>query len=179
MVTSSSLRQLVRAHVEARIPVDERERASIDEFLERYDALESPFDEQADPVHVTASAIVRGARGVVLHLHKRLGLWLQPGGHIDAGETPWDAALREAVEETGLPVSFPGGGGLQPLAHVDVHDGPRGHRHLDLRYLVEAEPVDPSPGPGESPDVRWFDWDDAIEVADAGLAGILRALRPR
>ena len=36
---------------------------------------------------------------MVLHLHKRLKIWLQPGGHIEAGETPWDAACREAREE--------------------------------------------------------------------------------
>jgi hypothetical protein len=101
-------RALVRASVAARRPVDARERDSIAEFLNRFDALAQPFDEHADPVHVTASAIVIGPRGVVLHRHKRLGLWLQPGGHIDTGEAPWDAALREAREETGLPVGFPG-----------------------------------------------------------------------
>ena len=44
----------------------------------------------------------------MLHLHKRLDLWLQPGGHIEPGETPWDAARREAHEETGLDVTFAG-----------------------------------------------------------------------
>jgi ADP-ribose pyrophosphatase YjhB (NUDIX family) len=39
---------------------------------------------------------------VVLHRHRVLGIWVQPGGHIDSGETPWDAAVRETAEETGL-----------------------------------------------------------------------------
>ena len=39
------------------------------------------------PTHVTASGIVVGRRGTVLHRHKRLGIWMQPGGHIDAGES--------------------------------------------------------------------------------------------
>ena len=48
-----------------------------------FDTLDQPFDEDASPIHVTGSAVVTGGRGVVLHLHKRLGIWLQPGGHID------------------------------------------------------------------------------------------------
>ncbi|HRE03250.1 MAG TPA: NUDIX domain-containing protein [Ilumatobacteraceae bacterium] len=163
----------VRAAVAARVPLDERERRSIDAFLAHFDALSSPFDEDADPVHVTASAIVIGARGVVLHKHKRLGLWLQPGGHIDAGELPWDAAVREAQEETGLAIEHAD----QRLAHVDVHPGPRGHTHLDLRYVITAADADPAPPPGESQEVRWFGWDEAIAIADDGLRGALVALR--
>lgn len=160
------------ALVAARVPVDERERESIERFLAELDRLERPFDEDADPVHVTASAIVVGPRGVCLHLHKRLGLWLQPGGHIDAGETPEEAARREVREETGFVCTAP------VFVHVDVHDGGRGHTHLDLRYLLEAD-GDPSPAEGESPDVRWFAWDDAIAIADPGLRGALSHIRPR
>ena len=77
-------------------PVDARERQSIDEFLAVVPGLQAPFDEHADPMHVTASCIVVGDRGVVLHEHKRLGLWLQPGGHVERGETLPEATLREA-----------------------------------------------------------------------------------
>jgi len=166
----------VRAEVLARPPVDARERTSITAFVQQLDRLVRPFDERADRVHVTASAIVVGDRGVVLHKHKRLGLWLQPGGHIESGETPWDAARREAAEETGLPVEF--AGGVPRLVHVDVHPGPRKHTHLDLRYLLEAPAVAPSPPVGESQEVRWFPWYQAIDLADPGLEGVLRSLQP-
>jgi 8-oxo-dGTP pyrophosphatase MutT (NUDIX family)/GNAT superfamily N-acetyltransferase len=170
----------VRGAVAARRPVDARERSSMVAFLTELDRLERPFDEHADKVHVTASAIVVGERGVVLHRHKRLGLWLQPGGHIDAGEAPWDAALREAQEETGLPVEHAArpADGPPALLHVDVHPGPRGHRHLDLRYLLHAPPVAPAPPAGESQEVRWFQWHRAVDIAEPGLEGVLRALQP-
>ncbi|HEY4609983.1 MAG TPA: NUDIX domain-containing protein, partial [Ilumatobacteraceae bacterium] len=83
----------IRGQVAALPPTDARERESIATFLTAFDRLERPFDEHGSPTHVTASAIVTGEGGVVLHLHKRLSIWLQPGGHIDAGEAPWQAAL--------------------------------------------------------------------------------------
>jgi 8-oxo-dGTP pyrophosphatase MutT (NUDIX family) len=170
----------VRAQVEERLrsslAVDRRERESLERFLVEFDRLDRPFDEHAAPVHVTGSAIVTGPRGVVLHRHKRLGIWLQPGGHIDTGETPWDAALREAGEETGLQVQFVHSPPL--LVHVDVHPGPRGHTHLDLRYVVDGGDADPQPPPGESQEIAWFDWYEAIAIADEGLRGALEALRP-
>lgn len=158
-------------------PIDQRELASIAQFLEVIPLLDDPCNEEQGLVHVTASAIVVSDAGdkVALHLHKRLNMWLQPGGHIDAGETPADAALREAVEETGLPVRHQRGGGV--LFHLDVHPGPKGHTHHDLRYLVRAPEVPPQPGEGESPDVRWFTWDEAYAIADAGLLGALQASR--
>ena len=160
-----------------RTPIDERERESIEKFLADVPHLAEPYDEELGLVHVTASAIVVTDAGdkVALHLHKRLGMWLQPGGHIDAGETPAQGALREAEEETGLPVRHEVDGGL--FVHVDVHAGPKGHTHHDLRYVIRAPEVPMNPGDGESPDARWFTWDEALEIADVGLFGGLLATK--
>ena len=54
------------AAVAAREPVDERERVSIERFLAEVPRLERPFDAHADPVHITASALIVGRRGIVL-----------------------------------------------------------------------------------------------------------------
>ena len=181
----------VCAEVVARVPIDGDERRSIERFAAEVDRLIAagvdPFDIDADAVHITGSAIVVGTRGVVLLRHRRLEMWIQPGGHVDPGETPWDAALREAAEETGLPVSFVTGTGemvgagevVPRLVHVDVHAGGRGHTHLDLRYLLAAPDLDPAPPEGESPDVAWFGWPDAIDRADdPRLTSLLQHLRP-
>jgi 8-oxo-dGTP pyrophosphatase MutT (NUDIX family) len=88
-----------------------------------------------------------------------LRIWIQPGGHIDPGELPWDAALRETREETGLDGRFAepcGSDGVPPLHHVDVHAGGRGHTHLDLRYLIDGGDADPRPPAGESQAIDWF-----------------------
>lgn len=165
----------LRSLIEEQVPVDERHAASKEQFLRALDELDHPLDQHAHPTHVTASAIVVGARGTVLHRHKRLGLWLQPGGHIDTGELPAEAVLREVREETGLDVRHPPAG--PNLFHVDVH--PAGdHLHLDLRYVVGGDDADPQPAPGESPDARWFSWPEALLAADEALVGALRALAP-
>lgn len=165
--------RLVAAHD----PADERERSAKRRFLSELDRLERPWDQRADPTHVTASAIVVGRRGTVLHRHRVLGRWLQPGGHLEAGESPPEAAMREVTEETGLDAHHPPTGPF--LLRVDVH--PAGaaldHTHLDLCYLMAGPDRDPDPGAGESPDVRWWAWDDARSVADEPLRGALDAAR--
>ncbi len=163
----------VQAAVAGHHPGDEREEAARRHILAALDRLPRPFDAAADLTHVTASGIVVGPPGVVLHRHRRLGRWMQPGGHIEPGETPEDAVVRECIEETGLPVAHPGG---QPvLVHLDVHEASDSHVHLDLRYLLVAPGLPPAPGPGESPDVAWFGWEEARSLADEALIGAVRA----
>jgi 8-oxo-dGTP pyrophosphatase MutT (NUDIX family) len=170
----------LRRDVVAKEPVDDRERQSLSAFVAAFDQLDEPFSQESNSIHVTGSALVVGPRGVVLLKHKRLGFWLQPGGHVDPGESPWAAALREAREETGLEVRFAGpldAEGVPELLHVDVHPGGRGHTHLDVRYLLDGGDADPDPPDGESQEIGWYDWDAAVEQADPGLEGILRYLQ--
>jgi len=157
--------------VSGHVPTDDREVGSKDRFLAELRRLGAPWDRDADPVHVTASALIVGHRGVVLHRHRRLGRWMQPGGHLEYLEAPSQGALRESEEETGLAVVHPPDG--PRLVHLDVHTASAGHTHLDLRYLVIGDGSDPAPPPGESPDVRWCTWEEAFALADEALAGAL------
>ncbi|MHB1445824.1 MAG: NUDIX hydrolase [Acidimicrobiales bacterium] len=164
----------LRAQLDAFAPRSERETESRRRMLAELDRLERPFDQSADEVHVTGSALVVGPRGLLLHRHKRLGIWLQPGGHLEPGESPAQAALREAAEETGIEVAHPAGG--PRLIHIDVHEAYAGHIHLDARYLLVGADQDPDPAAGESPDVRWFSPAEAAAVADPGLVDALDRL---
>jgi 8-oxo-dGTP pyrophosphatase MutT (NUDIX family) len=165
----------LRVAIEAHPPVDSREDGAKETFLSELDRLPHPFDERYGPVHVTGSAVVVGPRGVILVKHRRLHRWMQPGGHIEPGETPEEAAVRECTEETGLAVAHPSDGPV--LIHVDVHEASKGHTHLDVRYLVLAPDEDPDPPEGESQEIRWFDWDEAQATADDSLTGALRVAR--
>ncbi|HEX4219215.1 MAG TPA: NUDIX domain-containing protein [Acidimicrobiales bacterium] len=165
----------LRIAVEAHHPGDLRELASRDVFLTELDRLPHPFDERYGPVHVTSSGVVFGPRGVILVMHRRLHRWMQPGGHIEPGETPEVAVVRECTEETGLTVNHPTDGPI--LIHLDVHEASKGHTHLDVRYLIMAPDEDPHPPEHESQQIRWFSWDEASAIADQSLQGALRVAR--
>lgn len=52
----------------------------------------------------TAAGILIFQKKVLLVKHKKLGVWLNPGGHIEQDELPHHAAEREFFEETGIRV---------------------------------------------------------------------------
>ena len=171
--------EALRQQIARITPVNDREAVSIAATLERLTWPGDPFSEYADEHHLTASAFVLSSRGIILHRHRRLGIWVQPGGHVDADESPESAALRETLEETGLVARH-----FDPveLFHVDVHPGPKGHRgppdhmHYDLRFAVLAPPLDPTPPPDESPEVAWFDFGDAQTRCEPALAPAIAKL---
>ena len=98
-----------------------------------------------------------------------------PAGTSTPGETPDVAARREAIEELGLTVEHLASG--PRLINIDVHAAALGHTHLDLRYLLVAGDDDPHPPPGESPEARWYSWDEALALADPALADALPVAR--
>jgi 8-oxo-dGTP pyrophosphatase MutT (NUDIX family) len=171
----SALLDRVRRSVEDHLPATPREADARQRILRELTTLHRPFDESGGPVHVTGSGVIVGRRGTVLHLHRRLRLWVQPGGHLDPGEGPDDAALRESEEETGLALTHPPAG--PRLIHLDVHLAAKGHTHLDFRYLLLGPDTDPAPPPGESPEARWYSWEEALSVADAALVDALHVAR--
>lgn len=60
--------------------------------------------EQNPKKHFTASALIIENKKVLLLFHKKLGVWLYPGGHIEDYENPEEALFREVKEETGLKI---------------------------------------------------------------------------
>ena len=93
------------------------------------------------PGHVTASAFVidpSHSRLLLIH-HAKLDRWMQPGGHIDAGEDVLAAAIREVEEETGV-VGVPLRNGIFDLDihRIPAHGDRPAHQHFDVRFLLAA-----------------------------------------
>lgn len=158
------LEQLVAAY-EPAPGVEEAHRRAILELLRTSGngLSRSAFD----PGHVTASGFVLSPdlKRIVLVHHDRLDAWLQPGGHVEAGDADIvEAAAREITEETGLAdleLVYDG------VFDLDVHPIPgRGdeppHRHFDVRFLFRARDDEL----GESEEVRAVRWVALDEVGD-------------
>lgn len=92
--------------------------------------------DQPDP-HLVAYLVVTDGARVVLGHHVKSGLWLPPGGHVDPGETPLQAARRECVEELGLALPFVSPQTLFVTLQETV--GPHPHHDLTFWYLLRAE----------------------------------------
>lgn len=118
---------------------DDRQRATILAFVEKNTDC---FERTNITGHITGSAWVVDAAGqqVLLTHHKKLGKWLQLGGHVDGNPDVLAAALREAKEESGLDC-------LKPLTaeifDIDLHLIPAreqepAHYHYDIRFAVCA-----------------------------------------
>ncbi|GAA3075919.1 NUDIX hydrolase [Streptomyces roseofulvus] len=130
--------------------------------------------------HLTSSALVIDpSRGrVLLTLHKKLGMWLQMGGHCEEGDpTVEAAALREAAEESGMAglTLLPGG----PV-RLDRHPIPAPcHWHLDVQYAALAPADGVERISEESLDLRWYAYDEVAAVADTSVVRLLEGTLAR
>lgn len=126
--------------------------------------------------HFTATTIIVHKQKVLLHLHKKLGIWIPVGGHIDRDELPENAALREIKEESGLDVKMYNPdkqikmGNVKQLfrpMHILLEDINQFHQHIDFIYYASAKSDKVSPQNGETNNLKWFTADEVKELEGA------------
>ncbi|HEV2890304.1 MAG TPA: NUDIX domain-containing protein [Frankiaceae bacterium] len=154
-LTAAAVQTLQRWHSPDAIDAGVR-----DVFVDFLTCHPAPVERQSSPAHVTASAVVLDskAESVFLVLHRKVGRWLQPGGHCELGDINLAAAaIREAEEETGLV-------GLRladdEVLDCDIHAAPCRDdpklSHYDVRFLAIADLDGGTPRRREVIDARWF-----------------------
>jgi ADP-ribose pyrophosphatase YjhB (NUDIX family) len=126
--------------------------------------------------------VVHEDRTLLLH-HRKLGMWLPPGGHIDLHELPNQAALREVREESGLEVELHNQG--QVIGHVLMLPQPYcilledispGHQHIDLIYFARVSGGNLAHAEREARAARWYSWE---ELGEPEIAEDIRELGRR
>jgi 8-oxo-dGTP pyrophosphatase MutT (NUDIX family) len=123
---------------------------------------ENPFSRTNQFGHITASGLLVHENKVLLIFHPFINKWFQPGGHIDDGESPIEAAIREVYEETGC-VCVIDSADLEPI-DIDVHEIPANplkgegtHLHIDLLYRLKLVREDKCL---EDISCGWFSFDE-------------------
>jgi 8-oxo-dGTP pyrophosphatase MutT (NUDIX family) len=130
-----------RATLEAYAPRDAHQSEQRAFFLAWIDAHPDAAHRTCFAGHLTASALVLDATGTraLLTLHRKLGRWLQLGGHCDGDTNLASAALREAREESGIDELLIDPTPVDLDAHrIPARAGEPEHWHLDTRFLVRA-----------------------------------------
>ena len=137
-----------------------RERETVSLFEQLLGDAEDPFRRERLAGHFTASVwlvSVEGGRVLLTH-HRKLGMWLQLGGHAEGERDLTVAALKEAEEESGLT-----GLSIVPgIFDLDRHRIPEHkkvpeHWHYDVRYVVRAGANEAYIVSDESHDLAWRD----------------------
>jgi 8-oxo-dGTP pyrophosphatase MutT (NUDIX family) len=158
------LEQALHAY-EARYPAERTVAARFRRLLS--DGTHAAERARADG-HLTASAWVTDEtrRHVLLVNHRKLGKWLQPGGHADGHTNLLQVARTEVREETGLEAAPLGDGEILDL---DIHPipaigGDPSHEHFDVRFLLEAPGSHLPRNNHENHDARWVPTDRVEEL---------------
>ena len=162
------VRALVSELVAAVDPCDEREAADQEDILAWIASGQQLFrtaPPATPPKHLVVYFIpVDAANGcLLLGDHRKSGLWLPPGGHVEEGEDPLAAVVRETREELGIAAQFhPAFGGGKPFfLTITPTNSADSHLDVDLWFVLRTDRDAPLfPDPREFNGVRWFGLDE-------------------
>ena len=155
-------------------PWNEQEERDRTELLRRLRSGEDLYTRDNAAGHLTASAWVVSPdrRQVLMAYHNIYDSWSWLGGHADGDRDLLAVALREVREESGLTAVRPVSRSIYSveILTVDGHEK-RGaydssHLHLNVTYLLEADPADPVRcKPDENSRVGWFGLEEAVAAS--------------
>ena len=148
--------------LESYSPRDEEQQRIKSEFLKFISRAPAPLSRENLEGHLTASALLFNSdeTKVLLTHHRKLGKWLQLGGHADGDSDLLRVALKEGEEESGIQGIVPI---REEIIDLDIHEIPARngvpkHLHYDVRFIlrVPSQAAEDFTISDESLDLRWF-----------------------
>lgn len=115
---------------------------------------------------LSAGGVVLNKQGEVLVVNQNNDSWSLPKGHIDEGETGFDAAIREIHEESGITdlsyvrdlgayerwkIAKGGGDDFSEMKKITI-------------YLFTTEQMDLKPVDPQNPEARWVKKEDVASL---------------
>jgi 8-oxo-dGTP diphosphatase len=162
-VPAADVRPLVAGLTAGVRPFDERETADQADILAWVASGQPLFrtvPPDIPPKHLVCYFVPVNETGTsgLLGAHRKAGLWLPPGGHVEAGEDPRQTVLREAEEELGIHATFHPLAGESPFfLTVTPTNETSSHLDVSLWFLIAVGRDDElHPDPREYTGVRWF-----------------------
>lgn len=150
----------------------------VDDFLGLLADPANPFVRERLAGHFTGGAWLVSADGrrTLLTHHRKLGRWLQLGGHADGDTDMAQVALKEAEEESGLPRLRVDAGAIFDLDRHWIPERKQvpGHWHYDVRYVVRAGDDERYVVSEESLDLAWREIGPMAGDADESLSRMAR-----
>lgn len=114
---------------------------------------------------LSAGGVVLGPDGRVLVVSQKGDSWSLPKGHVDAGETPLEAARREIAEESGI-TDLTLIGELGRYERPKIGRGGKGEDPSEIKeivlFLFRTRQTELGPTDKDNPEARWV---DRVEVA--------------
>jgi ADP-ribose pyrophosphatase YjhB (NUDIX family) len=153
--------RLVHELVQRLEPGDELERRHLCEtsdWLESTDDVYRRLKPDVPERHLVSYVVLMSPRGSTLLVdHSMADLWLPPGGHVEPGEHPAEAARRELKEELSVETTFAPAGWFPSFLTITRTLGGGSHEDVSLWFLLEArEEVRLQPDEREFRATRWW-----------------------
>jgi 8-oxo-dGTP diphosphatase len=164
-VTGNDVRSRIADLVRGVQPFDGREAADQADILDWVASGKQLFrtlPPDTPPKHLVVYFIPVDAaeRCLLLGDHRKSGLWLPPGGHVEDGEDPHQAVIREAREELGIEAEFLDDNPL--FLTVTRTNQVNSHLDVDLWFVLQVarHRTQFNPDPREFKGIRWFGLDE-------------------
>lgn len=136
-------------------------------MIDFYKNYNNCFSREQEYGHFTASSFLLNSSKTkfLLMLHRKINIWVQPGGHCDGDPIVLRTALKEAQEESGInEIKILN----ENIFDIDIHKFPKTrevdeHYHFDIRFLLKTDGNDDFKINEESLDMKWFSFKQVLD----------------